>query len=609
MAAGPGGLRRLRAISASGRASGVRRAALWSACLCRRRAQKVGLPARQAQLAAERRPVLPALAPSSSSRPARASAPSRGPGAMEKGESSGRAGGGEDYAQAAQKWSRILQLVLEEDGLDRRWSASRPSCRRWRTGWTRIVEVYLDDVEANLGDEMAERIERNADRYKQLFADAIDSVMPEPTVDIVDEDVADVLMSSRRDAPAEDGLDAGGEAGEPRQTVPGALKRRYEVRLIPRTGDSKSKAPRDPQGEGGHDRPPGDGEGDRDARLGGEAAARARDVHLRPGRLRGVPGGERAVVHAALHVPGARVLQQERPPRAADARLEVHQVPGGEDPGGGERGADGPRPALDDHPPVRRRPRAPTPPPPDPAPAPPSHTRRSHPRSRRARAATASSRASARRATRSPSRASSSPSRTPGGRRSRPASSPTRTSRPRSSLSTRRATCAARRLPAARRRAPPPPPPPLRALTAPLAPRARSGRLPAGQRDGRADRRDGRRGRHVLEARALDRPRDLRPRGREEGAAPPPRRRRDARDARRDEDPRRHQRLPDGRPRRHAAALAAPRPPPLLLPPPRLTAPPPPPRRSRQVAAAQLSEHIARAPRRTPPARARRASG
>ena len=66
--------------------------------------------------------------------------------------------------------------------------------------------------------------------------------MPEPTVDIVDEDVADVLMSSRRDAPAEDGLDAGGEAGEPRQTVPAALKRRYEVRLIPRTGDSKSKA-------------------------------------------------------------------------------------------------------------------------------------------------------------------------------------------------------------------------------------------------------------------------------------------------------------------------------------------------------------------------------
>ena len=35
---------------------------------------------------------------------------------------------------------------------------------------TRIVEVYLDDVEANLGDEMAERIERNAHRYKQLFA-------------------------------------------------------------------------------------------------------------------------------------------------------------------------------------------------------------------------------------------------------------------------------------------------------------------------------------------------------------------------------------------------------------------------------------------------------
>ena len=66
-------------------------------------------------------------------------------------------------------------------------------------------------MEANLGDEMAERIERNAHRYKQLFATRR---LGEPTVDIVDEDVADVLMSSRRDAPAEGGFDAGGEANE-----------------------------------------------------------------------------------------------------------------------------------------------------------------------------------------------------------------------------------------------------------------------------------------------------------------------------------------------------------------------------------------------------------
>ena len=157
---------------------------------------------------------------------------------MEKGESSGLPAGGEDYSQATQKLVAFL-TSFEEDGLDDVERKYVTKLQEVANRLTRIVEVYLDDVEANLGDEMAERIERNAHRYKQLFADAIDSVMPEPTVDIVDEDVADVLMSSRRDAPAEDGLDAGGEAGEPRQTVPAALKRRYEVRLIPRTGDSK----------------------------------------------------------------------------------------------------------------------------------------------------------------------------------------------------------------------------------------------------------------------------------------------------------------------------------------------------------------------------------
>ena len=160
---------------------------------------------------------------------------------MEKGESSGLPAGGEDYSQATQKLVAFL-TSFEEDGLDDVERKYVTKLQEVANRLTRVVEVCLDDVEANLGDEMAERIERNAHRYKQLFADAIDSVMPEPTVDIVDEDVADVLMSSRRDAPAEDGLDAGGEAGEPRQTVPAALKRRYEVRLIPRTGDSKSKA-------------------------------------------------------------------------------------------------------------------------------------------------------------------------------------------------------------------------------------------------------------------------------------------------------------------------------------------------------------------------------
>ena len=47
----------------------------------------------------------------------RTSAPSRGPGAMEKGESSGLPAGGEDYSQATQKLVAFL-TSFEEDGLD-----------------------------------------------------------------------------------------------------------------------------------------------------------------------------------------------------------------------------------------------------------------------------------------------------------------------------------------------------------------------------------------------------------------------------------------------------------------------------------------------------------
>ena len=373
---------------------------------------------------------------------------------MEKGESSGLPAGGEDYSQATQKLVAFL-TSFEEDGLDDVERKYVTKLQEVANRLTRVVEVCLDDVEANLGDEMAERIERNAHRYKQLFADAIDSVMPEPTVDIVDEDVADVLMSSRRDAPAEDGLDAGGEAGEPRQTVPAALKRRYEVRLIPRTGDSKSKAlpirkvKADTIGhlvtvkgivtrvsevkpqlalatytcdQGGY-----------------EVYQEVNGRSFMPLFTCPVPACCNKNGRLALQTRGSKFIKFQE----VKIQEEASEVPTGHVPR-----------SMTIHL-CAAAPRAPMPPQP---PAPPSHTRRSHPRSPVARgAATASSRASARRATRSPSRASSSPSRTPGGRRSRRASSPTRTSRPRSSLSTRRATCAARRPPrlaAPRRRHP-----------------------------------------------------------------------------------------------------------------------------------------------------------
>jgi len=91
----------------------------------------------------------------------------------------------------------------------------------------RVVEVELEDVYEHLGEEMAEKIQGNAKRYIELLAEAIDDVMPQPTEDIAEPDVADILMQQRGRA-----TDAG---PDPMQAVPPQLKRRYEIRVLPRT--------------------------------------------------------------------------------------------------------------------------------------------------------------------------------------------------------------------------------------------------------------------------------------------------------------------------------------------------------------------------------------
>ena len=90
---------------------------------------------------------------------------------MEKGESSGLPAGGEDLAGHAEIGR--VPSSFEEDGLDDVERKYVTKLQEVANRLTRVVEVCLDDVEANLGDEMAERIERNAHRYKQLFADAV----------------------------------------------------------------------------------------------------------------------------------------------------------------------------------------------------------------------------------------------------------------------------------------------------------------------------------------------------------------------------------------------------------------------------------------------------
>ena len=73
---------------------------------------------------------------------------------MEKGESSGLPAGGEDYSQATQKLVAFL-TSFEEDGLDDVERKYVTKLQEVANRLTRVVEVCLDDVEANLGDEMA----------------------------------------------------------------------------------------------------------------------------------------------------------------------------------------------------------------------------------------------------------------------------------------------------------------------------------------------------------------------------------------------------------------------------------------------------------------------
>ena len=107
------------------------------------------------------------------------------------------------HGQTVEKYMQILQSVAN---------------RR-----ERVIEIELDDVWSHFGgDDMAEAIQRNTHRYKQLISEAIDRVMPEPTSELGEPDIADVLISSRMRGGGEDGMPAG-------------MKRRYEVRVLPRT--------------------------------------------------------------------------------------------------------------------------------------------------------------------------------------------------------------------------------------------------------------------------------------------------------------------------------------------------------------------------------------
>ncbi|KAK9837164.1 hypothetical protein WJX81_007375, partial [Elliptochloris bilobata] len=103
----------------------------------------------------------------------------------------------------------------------------------------RVLEVEIDDVAAyqHDSDALVEGLETNTRRYTRLLAEAADEVMPEPTEDLAQADVVDVLHQQRQMRQQQAEADAAGgqpAAEDDANRLPAELMRRYEVVIRPR---------------------------------------------------------------------------------------------------------------------------------------------------------------------------------------------------------------------------------------------------------------------------------------------------------------------------------------------------------------------------------------
>ena len=132
-------------------------------------------------------------------------------------------GGDANYAEQTEKLVDFLEKFQDDDIHGQTVEKYMQILQSVANRRERVIEIELDDVWSHFGgDDMAEAIQRNTHRYRQLISEAIDRVMPEPTSELGEPDIADVLISSRMRGGGEDGMPAG-------------MKRRYEVRVLPRT--------------------------------------------------------------------------------------------------------------------------------------------------------------------------------------------------------------------------------------------------------------------------------------------------------------------------------------------------------------------------------------
>ncbi|XP_024527474.1 DNA replication licensing factor MCM7 isoform X1 [Selaginella moellendorffii] len=87
----------------------------------------------------------------------------------------------------------------------------------------------LQDFDAEM---LVQRIRTNTKRYLGLFAEAIDEILPDPTVPIDVDDDYEVLMRQRNNDPSENADNA-----DPRQTLPAEIKRYFEVHITALTSE------------------------------------------------------------------------------------------------------------------------------------------------------------------------------------------------------------------------------------------------------------------------------------------------------------------------------------------------------------------------------------
>ena len=137
--------------------------------------------------------------------------------------------GGPDYAEQGKQLENFLKDFVEDDADGQPQRKYFSLLQQVANRRERRVHIDLDDVYDALGDEIGEQIKGNAKRYQRLIADAIDEIMPSPTME-AEEDVADILQKSREQRSRHNDNDS----SDPRQRVPKSLLRRYEVLLMPR---------------------------------------------------------------------------------------------------------------------------------------------------------------------------------------------------------------------------------------------------------------------------------------------------------------------------------------------------------------------------------------